>query len=94
MFGGIFRLDVLKTSGDTEQFNREKLLMSVEKAGATPGEAERVAHNVEIRIRNSGKTPTEQIREWVIIELMSIPAYNAAEEYSSFKRHQTAATAR
>jgi hypothetical protein len=53
-----------------------------------------VARNVEIRVRNSGKMDTEQLREWVIIELMSIPAYNAAEEYSSFKRHQTAATAR
>lgn len=87
-------MDVLKSSGETEQFDHEKLRMSVEKAGATHGDSERVARNVEIRVRNSGKTDTEQIREWVIIELMSIPAFNAAEEYSSFKRHQTAATAR
>jgi hypothetical protein len=89
-----FALDILKTSGEIEQFNIEKLRMSIEKAGATHGEAERVARNVEIRVRNSGKTDTEQIREWVIIELMSIPAYNAAEEYSSFKRKETAATVR
>lgn|GEM_PF-1629296 len=87
-------MDVLKASGDTEQFDREKLRMSVEKAGATHGESERVANNIEIRVRNSGKTDTEQIREWVIIELMSIPSLNAAEDYSSFKRHKTSATAR
>lgn len=87
-------MDVLKTSGVTEEFSHDKLRASVKRAGASDGDAERVARNVEIRVRNSGKTGTEQIREWVLIELMSIPAYNVAEDYSAFRRHKTVAAAR
>ncbi len=83
-------MDILKTSGVTEEFNHDKLRASIKRAGASDNDAQRVARNVEIRIRNAGKTDTEQIREWVIIELMSIPAYNVAEDYSSFKRHKEA----
>ena len=85
---------IVKYSGATETFDIDTLRASIKRAGASDGHAQRAARTVEVRVRNTGKTPTEQIREWVIIELMSIPAYNAAEEYSSFKWHQTAATAR
>lgn len=82
-------MDVVKASGVTEEFSIEKLRASIKRAGAKDANAERVARNVEIRVRNAGKTPTEQIREWVIIELMTIPDYYSAEQYSAYRRHES-----
>jgi hypothetical protein len=80
-------VDIVKYSGATETFVIDQLRAFVKRAGASEGYAQRVARNVEIRVRNAGATPTEQIREWVIIELMMIPDYNSAEQYSAYRRH-------
>ncbi len=82
-------MDVVKYSGATETFDRDKLTASILRAGANEGNAERATRNGEIRGRNAGLTPTEQIREWVIIELMSIPDYYSAEQYSAYRRHES-----
>ncbi len=56
------------------------------KAGATEWDAEHVTINIEKRITDG--TSTVQIKEWVVIELRSIPSWTVAENYNSYKKQK------
>ncbi len=80
-------VDIKKRSSETQKFDRNKLKDSVKKAGANEYDAELVTKNIERRVTNG--TSTTQIREWVYIELRSIPpARNVAENYNSYKKQK------
>ncbi len=82
--GGEYLVDVKKRVGGTQKFDRNKLKNSVRKAGANEYDAERVTSIIENRVTNG--TSTSRIREWVVIELRSIPSRMAAENYDSYKK--------
>ncbi len=84
--GGGFLVDIKKRSGDTQKFDRNKLKDSVKKAGANEYDAERVTNNIEKRVTKG--TNTTQIREWVYVELRSIPDRMVAEDYNSYKKQK------
>ncbi len=81
-----FLVDIKKRSGTTQKFDRNKLKNSVIKSGANEWDAEQVTNNIEKRVTNG--TSTVQIKEWVYIELRSIPARIAAENYNSYKKQK------
>ncbi len=77
---------IKKRSGDTQKFDRNKLKNSVKKEGANESDAERVTKIIERRVTNG--TNTDEIREWVYVELRSIPSRIAAENYKSYKKQK------
>ncbi len=81
-----FLVDIKKRSGNIEKFDRNKLKDSVMKAGANESDAERVSSIIERRVTKG--TNTSEIREWVYVELRSIPSRIAAENYYSYKKQK------
>ncbi len=79
-------MDITKRSGNTQKFDRNKLKNSVMKAGANEWDAEHVTINIEKRTTEG--TSTVQIKEWVVIELRSIPSWTVAEKYNSYKKQK------
>ncbi len=77
-------INIKKRSGNTQKFDRNKLKTSVKKAGANESDAERVTRIIEKRVTKD--TNTNEIREWVYVELRSIPSRIAAENYNSYKK--------
>lgn len=80
----VFLVEIKKRSGDIQEFDRNKLKNSIKKAGANEFDAEEVTSNIEKRVTDG--TRTSQIRDWVYIELRSIPSRIAAENYNYYKK--------
>ena len=78
----IFLVKVEKRSGEMEEFDRNKLWNSLKNAGANDDQAERVTSRVEGRMRDG--ISTDDIREWVILELVAYP--DVADNYQSFRK--------
>lgn len=88
-----FLVDIKKRSGNTQKFDRNKLKNSVRSAGANEYDAGKVTDNIEKRVVDG--TSTQQIREWVYIELRSIPPERiAAENYNYYKKQKEITTMR
>jgi transcriptional regulator NrdR family protein len=68
---------VVKRSGKLEPFQREKIVRSCKRAGATPKVAEKIADEVAQTARD--KIPTSEIRDAILSRLRKKnPAWEAA----------------
>ena len=76
---------IKKRSGKSQEFYRNKLKSALKRAGANDYDADKVAGNIEKRVTDG--TSTDKIREWVYVELRSIPSERmAAEDYMYYKK--------
>lgn len=81
-------IKVQKKSGETEDFDRNKIAGGLVKAGATPEQAESVTSQIEAWIQGAavnGVIHTGQIRAKVIELLQSVNPV-AAQSFSSYQK--------
>ena len=74
---------MVKVRKRSEVFDKEKLKVSVKKAGAKDEHAIKVADKVASKVKSG--TTTVLIRQWVITELTPLDR-KAAEAYQKYKK--------
>jgi transcriptional repressor NrdR len=87
---------IVKRDERREDFDRRKLLVSIEKACAkrpvSIDALERLADRIEKRLQETGQTElsSERIGEWVLEELVAVDLMSAARFASVFRGFETA----
>jgi hypothetical protein len=74
---------LVKVRKRSEDFDKEKLKVSVKKAGAKDEHATRVADKVASKVKSG--TTTVLIRQWVITELTPLDP-KVAEAYKKYRK--------
>ena len=78
-------VSLVRVKKRSEDFNKEKLMVSVKKAGAKDEHATKIADKIAGKVKRG--TTTAMIRRWVISELRPLDP-EAAKAYEKYRKRK------
>ncbi|MCX6822170.1 MAG: ATP cone domain-containing protein [Candidatus Aenigmarchaeota archaeon] len=77
-------VDVKKRDESIESFIESKIVSGVKKAGATAEEAEKVAKDIVIKVKNMTVIPAERVSDMVVKSLRNVNR-KASDDFVKFR---------
>jgi hypothetical protein len=84
LLSGLTRLNVLKRDGSVQPFDKNKLVNSISKAGATPQQASLVTNRILTRLGERQTVPSRQLSTMVARSLGQVNP-SASGQYAGFR---------